>query len=62
MTVARFDYQITVVNWRGRWRHATAPNLVKLAGVPPKIAARWAAIRREMSPSGLKKKLKAQVN
>lgn len=56
------DYQITVVDIFGRWRHATAPALVRDAGVPPRIAARWAKVRREMSPAGLKKKIRAQVN
>lgn len=56
------DYEITVVDMHGHWRKATAPALVRDAGVPPKIAARWAKVRRQMSPSGLKRKLVEQVN
>lgn len=56
------DYQITVVDTIGKWHRATEKALVRDAGVPPSVAARWAKVRREMSPSGLKKKLRAMVN
>ncbi len=55
--MARRPYEITVVDGYGRWRKATAPALVREAGVPPQIAARWARVRRQMSPAGLKRKL-----
>ena len=50
------DYQITVVDYRDVWRKATAPALVRDAGVPPSVAARWSKVRRGMSPAGLKRK------
>lgn len=56
------EYQITVVDTIGKWHKATALALVRDAGVPPTVAARWAKVRREMSPAGLKRKLKGQVN
>lgn len=52
------EYQITVADCYGRWRKATAPALVRDAGIPPSVAARWAKVRREMSPAGLKRKLR----
>jgi hypothetical protein len=54
--MAQRDYEITVVDTIGRWHKATAPALVRDAGVPPKVAAAWAKIRRQMSPAGLKRK------
>lgn len=60
--MARYDYQITVVDAVGKWHKATAADLVRRAGVPLAVAARWAKVRREMSPGGLKRKLKEQRN
>lgn len=59
---ARADYQITVVDTIGKWHKAPAADLVRRAGVPLSVATRWAKVRREMSPAGLRKKLKAQRN
>jgi hypothetical protein len=56
------DYQIVVVDENMNWKKATAPALVRDAGVPPRIAARWAKVRREMSPAGLKRKAKEWQN
>jgi hypothetical protein len=56
------EYQIVVVDGNMNWRKATAPALVRDVGVPPKVAARWAKVRREMSPAGLRRKLKGSVN
>lgn len=56
------EYEITVVDSKNRWHKATAPALVRDAGVPPRIAARWAKVRRQMSPSGLKRKMAEQRN
>ena len=60
--VTERDYQIVVVDGNMNWRKATAPALVRDAGVPPRIAARWAQVRREMSPAGLKRKMKVLRN
>lgn len=60
--MARVDYEITVVDTIGKWHKATAASLVRRAGVPPSVAARWAKVRREMSPAGLKRKLLAWKN
>ena len=54
--MARRDYQITVVDRIGKWHKAPAADLVRIAGVPLKVALEWAKIRRSMSPSGLKRK------
>lgn len=62
MLPRRWEYQITVVDAIGKWQHCTAPALVRDAGVPMAVAIRWAKVRREMSVSGLRKKLKDQVN
>lgn len=55
-------YVIVVVDSHGKWRNATAGALVRRAGVPPIVAANWARVRRDMSPAGLKRKLRDQVN
>lgn len=60
--MSRVDYQITVVDTIGKWHKAPAADLVRRAGVPLRVAERWAKVRREMSPAGLKRKLKAQIN
>lgn len=60
--MSRVDYQITVVDTIGKWHKAPAADLVRRAGVPLRVAERWARVRREMSPAGLKRKLKAQIN
>ncbi len=60
--MARVDYQITVVDTIGKWQNAMAPSLVRDAGVPMSVAIRWAKVRREMSPAGLKRKLKGLAN
>lgn len=60
--MARIEYQITVVDTIGKWHKAPAADLVRRAGLSPALAARWAKVRREMSPAGLRRKLKAQVN
>lgn len=60
--MSRIDYQITVVDTIGKWHKAPAADLVRRAGVPLSVAERWAKVRREMSPAGLRRKLKAQVN
>jgi uncharacterized protein (DUF2384 family) len=60
--MARIDYQITVVDTIGKWHKAPAADLVRRAGVPLRVAERWAKVRREMSPAGLKRKLREQVN
>ena len=60
--MARIEYQITVVDTIGKWHKATAAALLRDAGVPPGIAARWAKVRREMSPAGLRRKLAATRN
>jgi hypothetical protein len=48
---------ITVVDPNVNWRTATARALVTEGGLPTGVAARWANIRKEISPSGLKRKL-----
>ncbi len=58
----RVEYQITVVDTIGKWHKAPAADLVRRAGVPLNVATRWARVRREMSPAGLKRKLRNQVN
>lgn len=57
-------YLIVTVNWKSPrvWRRATAASMVRLAGVPPRVAAEWQQIRREMSPAGLKRKMHEQRN
>ena len=60
--MARREYLIVVVDTIGKWHNAPAPDLVRLAGVPLAVAAKWAQIRREMSMAGLRKKLRDQVN
>lgn len=60
--MSRVEYQITVVDTVGKWHKAPAADLVRRAGVPLSVAQKWAKVRREMSPAGLKRKLKAQVN
>ncbi len=54
----RRAYLIVTVNWKSArvWRRATAASMVREAGVPPKVAAEWQAIRRSMSPAGLSRK------
>jgi hypothetical protein len=55
------DYIITVAN--GSWsRKCTATALVRQVGIPPRIAARWQQVRREMSPKGLARKIAATRN
>lgn len=56
------EYEITVVDGRGCWKKATAPALVRELGVPLRVAARWAKVRREMSPAGLKRKMREARN
>lgn len=55
-------YVITVVDQNVSWRKATAAALVKEVGASPKVAARWAEVRRQMSPAGLKRKIAATRN
>lgn len=62
LAMAKKDYLITVVDTIGKWHNAPAADLVRVCGVPLVIAARWEKVRREMSPAGLKRKAKAQVN
>lgn len=56
------DYVIVTVDRSTSWRKATAAALVRDAGVPPSVAAKWQQVRREMSPAGLKRKLKDRAN
>ena len=56
------DWVITVVDRNVSWRKATAAKLVSEAGASPQVAADWAKVRREMSPSGLTRKMKATRN
>lgn len=56
------EYQITVVDTIGKWQKATAPALVRDAGVPMSVAIKWAKIRREMSPTGLRRKIAVTRN
>lgn len=60
--MARREYIIVVVDTIGKWHNAPAPDLVRRAGVSLAVAAKWAQIRRQMSPAGLKRKLRDQVN
>lgn len=60
--MAGIEYEITVVDTINRWHKAPAADLVRRAGVPLSVANRWAKVRREMSPAGLKRELKARVN
>jgi hypothetical protein len=53
---------ITVVAPDVRWRTATARALVTEAGLPIGVAARWANVRKEMSPAGLTRKAQEQRN
>lgn len=53
---------ITVVAADVCWARATAAVLVREAGIPPRVAARWESVRREMSPAGLSRKLRATRN
>lgn len=56
------EYVITVVDRNGSWRNATGKALVTAAGVPLGVAARWATVRRTMSPRGLKRKAREARN
>jgi hypothetical protein len=56
------DYLIVVVDTIGKWHKAPAADLVRRAGVPLTVAARWQKVRRQMSPAGLKKKAREQRN
>ena len=40
----------------------SAARLVSEVGTPPSIAAKYAVVRRELSPAGLKRKLKVLKN
>jgi hypothetical protein len=60
--MARIGWVITVVAPDVKWSKATASALVKEAGLPLCAAMRWAIVRREMSPAGLKRKLASQRN
>ena len=60
--MARIEYHITVVDRWGTWRKKNLISMVRDAGVPIAVAARWEKVRREMSPAGLKRKLTAQRN
>jgi hypothetical protein len=57
----RIEYRITVVD---RWSSRTFPSARTMieAGLPVSVAARWVTVRREMSPAGLKRKLKDRAN
>ncbi len=44
--MSRVDYQITVVDTIGKWHKAPAADLVRRAGVPLRVAERWAKVRR----------------
>lgn len=54
------DYEIVVVDTVTR-PFPPAKRLVQ-AGVPVSVAARWAQVRRELSPTGLKRQLKDRQN
>ena len=58
----RIEYHITVVDRWGTWKRTNILSMVNDAKVPVAVAARYEKVRREMSPSGLKQKLKAQTN
>lgn len=55
------SYLIVVVDQLGKWRMATAADLVGI-GVPVRVAEKWRKVRREMSPAGLKRKAEATKN
>jgi len=56
-------YWIDVVNRNERdWKRPDGAKGLVRAGVPPTVAARWVRVRREMTPAGLRRKLKAQRN
>lgn len=58
--MSRTDYEIVVVDVNPK-PFPGAKALVK-AGVPVSVANRWQKVRREMSPGGLKRKVRAQEN
>jgi hypothetical protein len=60
----RRAFLIVTVNWKppGVWKRATAARMVREAGVPPRVAAEWQRIRREMSPKGLERKMREQMS
>lgn len=60
--VANDPWVITVVDRNGSWRNATGKALVTEAGVPLRVAARWATVRRTMSARGLKRKAREARN
>lgn len=64
MSRDRTEWFISVADTTGvkGWRGASAGGLVREVGISPQMAAKWAKARREMSPAGLKRKLKERVN
>lgn len=58
----RDAWVITVVDPSVRWKRATAGALVREAGLPMRVAQRWRYVRRQLSPSGLKRALKSREN
>jgi hypothetical protein len=62
MTQDRIEWWVAVVDRKPWPRRGTAGALRDVAGVTVQQAARWAKARREMSPAGLKRKLKERVN
>lgn len=58
--MARTDYEIVVVDTIPQ-KFPPASDLVK-AGVPLRVAQEWAKVRRAVSPAGLKRRLREQVN
>jgi hypothetical protein len=62
--IRRIEWLVSVADTTGPkgWRRASAGSLVRDVGFSPQQASRWAKARREMSPTGLKRKLKERVN
>lgn len=54
--MTRIEYHIVVVD---RWpKPFPGAKALTKAGVPVGVAVQWAKVRRQMSPAGLKRKLK----